>query len=172
METRGRSPVRASSKPSRGPWRANWYEARATIGCGQSGASVEALAEALARAPWPEAMKVAAEPGDDGWVTVVMTVKGRHAGDACSKLSDLLAKSVPPQWDWAAATVFAEPVKDGIRRWPRLGVLPVLGEDRCASAALWVAGYAAGTEKPQETALDLLEMLGLTVSAPAARAER
>jgi hypothetical protein len=171
METKGRSPVRASAKPSRGPWRLRWYEAVATMGSGNSGASADLLADAIALAPWPEAQRVEVEPDDDGSVRVIMIVKGRHAGDACSKAADLLASAAPPQWDWASATVRAMPVQDGIRRWPRLGVMPLLGEERCASAALWVAGYAAGTDKPQETVLELLGMLGLTVSAGAREAQ-
>lgn len=169
METRGKSPVRASAKPSRGPWRIRWYEVTATVGHGQQDASADLLADALARAPWPEAMKVEVAPDDDdcgtGDATVIMIVKARHTGDACSKLMDLIASAAPPQWDWASATVRAMPVQDGIRRWPRLGVILLLGEERCASAALWVAGHAAGTDKPQETALEVLGMLGLTVSA-------
>lgn len=162
--------MRASSRPSRGPWRLRWYEVTATVGHGGQDAPADLLADALARAPWPEAMKVEIEPDDDddcgtGDVAVIMIVKARHPGDACSKLMDLIATAAPPQWDWAGATVRAMPVQDGIRRWPRLGVLPLLGEERCASAALWVAGYAANAEKPQEAVLDLLGMLGLTVSA-------
>lgn len=177
METRGKSPVRASARPSRGPWRLHWYEAVATLDSGNSGASADLLADAVARVPWPEALKVEVEPDDDGSVQVIMIVKGRHSGDACMKLMDLLATSVPPQWGWASATVRAMPLQDGIKRWPRLGVMPLLGEERCGSAALWIAGYSVTDPDPEvkptpeecATALELLEMLGLTVSAPPAR---
>jgi hypothetical protein len=145
-----------------GRWNLYWYEASAVIGCGEAYLPLEDLETALRALRWQDTRSLHVSAANSREARVVIVARTRHAGEAAERLVSGLAAAAPRGWNWATATVEARHVKEGIVRWPRLAVNPAQGEQVCASAAKWLAGWAATTESPAAETLELLRMCGLT----------
>jgi hypothetical protein len=148
-----------------GRWNLYWYEARAVIGCGEAYLPLEDLEATLRELRWQDTRNLDVGAANSREARVVIVTRARHSGEAAERLVAGLAAAAPRGWNWAQAEVEAHRVKEGIVRWPRLAVNPALGEQVCASAAKWLAGWAATTEAPAAETLELLRMCGLTTSA-------
>lgn len=142
-------------------WMMRWYDAEAVVGRDYREKDAEALAKALAVAPWPDARSVTVEPATGGGARVLLRMKARHAGDACAKAVDFIREHAPREWDWASASVSAARMPEGIRRWPLLRVDPVSGEAAAEHVARVLAGDAAERGASAAELTKILQAVGL-----------
>jgi hypothetical protein len=158
----------ADKRPGAGRWRRHWYEVQVLVGADLREKSLDDLDAAIRRASWDGIRSMTAEPAVGGGALVTAVVKARHAGEAAAVTVELLALAAAPEWDAPGAEVQgAARVPQGIRRWPRLAVNPELGEAPCAEAARTLAEAALrqSARPPAEDLLELLQAVGLTVTA-------
>jgi hypothetical protein len=147
-------------------WKLRWYTASAVVSCGELCLRLGELEEALGRVPLPDTRRVTTEAAGSSLARVTILTRARHGGAAAARLGDLLAEASPRGWNWETAVVTAEPKREGILRWPRLAVFPMLGEQVSAEAAKTLADWATlWSDDPAQTVLELLEECGLTLSA-------
>jgi hypothetical protein len=158
---------RATTRQTAGPHRKAWFEVTAYLGRDLREKPLEEVAEALRVMSWESVRTLVVEPATAGGAVVRAIVRARHAGDAASRVSDLLVATNLERWHPAEAEVESKRLKDAIARWPMLAVSPSLGEDVSAKAAVVIAGRAFDQEArpPADDLLELLAMTGLTVSA-------